>query len=206
MEKIELVAEIRMGDEKLNTIRNLKKVPWVVYGHSQEPILLKLEHSDFLKTYRKAGQSHIINLAVGKKDIEVLVHDYQKEPVTWDFIHVDFYAITKGEKLITHIPLHLIGESKAKREGAILEEHLREIEVKCLPKDLIDNFEVDLSLLEDFWDAVRVSELKIDATKFEVLTHEDDIIVSAAKPKVIVEEEITPEVPEEKTEEEQKSA
>ncbi len=201
MEKIELVAEIRMGDEKLNTIRHWKKVPWIVYGHSQEPILLKLEHSDVLKTYRKAGQSHIINLSVGKKEIEVLIHDYQKGPVTWDFIHIDFYAITKGEKLTTHIPLHLIGESKAKREGAIIEEHMREIEVKCLPKDLIDCFEADLSLLEEFWDVVRVSDLKIDKMKFDVLVHEDDIVVSAAKPKVVEEETIAETWVEETTEE-----
>lgn len=192
MEKIELVAEIRIGDEKLSTIRNSKKVPCVVYGHSQEPILLKLDHSDILKTYRKAGESHIINLIVGKKDIEVLIHDFQKAPVTGDFIHVDFYAITKGEKLITHIPLHFIWESQAKREGAIIEEHIKEIEVKCLPKDLVDNFEVDLSLLVEFGDVVRVSDVKIDSSKFEVLVHGEEVIVSAAKPKVIEESDETP--------------
>ena len=188
METIAINAEIRTKEEKNSTIRNSKMVPWVVYGHSQEPILLKLDGSEFLRTYRKAGTSHILNLKVGKKDIEVLVHEIQRNPITEDFTHVDFYAITKGQKLTNHIPINFIGESQAKKEGAIIDEHLKEIEVRCLPRDLVDSFEVDLSVLVDFGDSVKVSDLKVDVEKFELITNIDDVIVSAQKPRAIVEE------------------
>lgn len=188
METIVINAEIRTKEEKNSTIRNSKMVPWVVYGHSQEPILLKVDSSDFLRTYRKAGTSHILNLKVGKKDIEVLIHETQKNPITEDFTHIDFYAITKWEKLTTHIALNFIGESQAKKEGAIIDEHLKEIEVRCLPRNLVDSFEVDLSKLVEFGDSLKVSDLKIDTEKFELITHPDDVIVSAQKPRAVVEE------------------
>jgi len=191
METIAINAEIRTKEEKNSTIRDSKMVPWVVYGHSQEPILLKVDSSDFLRTYRKAGTSHILNLKVGKKDIEVLIHEIQRNPVTEDFTHIDFYAITKGEKLTTHIPLHFVGESQAKKEGAIIDEHLKEINVRCLPKNLVDSFEVDLSKLVEFGDSIKVSDLHIDTEKFELITHEDDTIVTAQKPKTVVETEET---------------
>jgi large subunit ribosomal protein L25 len=69
--------------------------------------------------------------------------------VTGDFSHIDFYAITRGEKVHTKISLNFTGESLAVKEGNILDEHMKEIEVKCLPKDLVDSFEIDLSRLKE---------------------------------------------------------
>lgn len=194
MEKIELLAEVRMWDEKNNDIRKSKMVPGVVYGHSQEPISLKIDSSSMLKVYRKAGESHIINLKVGKKNLDVLVHDYQKHPLTGDFSHVDFYAITKWEKLTVHIHLNFVGTSAAKREGGIVEEHLHALEVKCLPTDLVDGFDVDLSKLVEFGDSLRVSDIVIDSKKFEVINHMNDVVVSVSAPKVEVIENTAPEL------------
>jgi len=67
-----------------------------------------MDNSEFIKLFRISGESHIINLNIGKKSIEVLVHDFQKEPVKGDFLHVDFFAITKGEKVHTKIHLSFV--------------------------------------------------------------------------------------------------
>ena len=197
MEKITLTAEIRNADEKNKEIRANKEIPAVVYGKNQEPINIKVSFSDFLKTFRKAGESNIINLKVGKKNIEVLVHDFQKEPVTGDFIHIDFYALTKGEVLTTNVTLNFVGNSEAVKEGGILEELNKEIEVKCLPKNLVDHFDVDISVLKDFWDNIKVSDLNL-GKGFEILTPTDEVIVLVAKPKV---EKTTEETEEEVTQE-----
>ncbi len=197
MEKITLTAEIRNADEKNKEIRANKEIPAVVYGKNQEPINIKVSFSDFLKTFRKSGESNIINLKVGKKDIEVLVHDFQKEPVTGDFIHIDFYALTRGEVVTTNITLNFVGNSEAVKEGGILEELNKEIEVKCLPKNLTDHFDVDISVLKDFWDNIKVSDLNL-GKDFEILTPADEVVVLVAKPKV---EKTTEETEEEITEE-----
>ncbi len=197
MEKITLTAEIRNADEKNKEIRANKEIPAVVYGKNQEPINIKVSFSDFLKTFRKAGESNIINLKVGKKNIEVLVHDFQKEPVTGDFIHIDFYALIRGEVLTTNVTLNFVGNSEAVKEGGILEELNKEIEVKCLPKNLVDHFDVDISVLKDFWDNIKVSDLNL-GKDFEILTPADEVIVLVAKPKV---EKTTEEAEEEITEE-----
>ena len=190
MDNLNLSAEPRSKEEKLSYLRKNKMLPGVVYWKKQEPISLKLNYSEFLKTFRKSWESHIIKLKVGKKDIEVLVHSVQKEPVTWEYIHVDFFALTRWEAVTTKIHLEFIWNAEASKEGAIIEEHMKEIEVKCLPKDLRDNFEVDLSVLKKMWDNIKVSDLNIDSEKYELSDPEDEIVVSASMPnKVVVEED-----------------
>ncbi len=187
-------------------MRKQQKVPWVVYGKSQEPVSLSLDASDFLRLYRAAWESSIIELSAGKKKIEVLIHATQKDPVIGNFTHVDFYAITRGEVLQTKIALTQVGDSPATREGAILEESLREVEVKCLPRHLVDHFDVDISALEKPGDVLRVSDLGLDGEKYEIVTAIDDVVVSASLPRAALasddeepQEEVSAET-EEKTE------
>ena len=156
-------------------------LPWVVYWHHQEPLAIKMNYSEFLKLFRISWESHIISLKAGKESIDVLVHEVQREPVSWDYIHIDFYAITKWETLTTKISLNFTGQSPAVREWALLNENLKEIEVKCLPKDLVDSFEVSLDWLKETWDSIKVSELNI-GEQFEILTSPDTVVVAAAKP------------------------
>lgn len=190
MEKLVLKSELRSIDESLKSLRSSKIVPAVVYWHKQEPLKIKLDNSDFLRTYRVAWSNHIVSLEVDGKKIDVLVHEVQREPVSWNFLHVDFYAITKGEKVHTQIPLSFVGSSKAASEWAIIEELIKELEIKCLPTDLVDNFEVDLSLLNEIGDSIKVSDLKV-SSKIEVLNWADEVIVIASKPKVEKVEEET---------------
>lgn len=182
MKQIVLNADVRTPDENLKKMRRDMVIPGVVYGNTQEPISLKMANSDLLRVYRKAGESMIINLKVGKKDIEVLFHSIQREPVSGEFQHIDFYALTRWEKVHTNISINFIGESPAHREGAIIEEITKDIEVKCLPRFLVENFEVDLSKLVEMWDSIKVSDLGLNPEEYEVLTNLDDILVMASEP------------------------
>jgi len=191
MEKLNLVAELRSTTEKLSEVRAAKNIPAVVYGHGAENTIIKMNNSDFLRLFRKSGESHIITIAVDGKKIDVLVHDIQREPVSGDFLHIDFIIVKKGEAVHTNIAINFINESQAVKEGAILDEHLKSIEVKCLPKDLVDGFDVDLAVLKEAGDSIRVSDMNI-SSKYTVLTKADDVVVAAAKPKKVVETEETP--------------
>jgi len=193
MTSFSIDAQIRAKDENCKHLRKQRKLPGVVYGKNQEPISLTLDSSDFLKLFRKAWESNIINLKVGKKDIEVLIHQYQKEPVTGEFIHVDFYALTRGEKLKTMVTLNFTWNSEAVKEGAILEELHKEIEIECLPKDLVDHIDVDLSVLKEFDSHIKVSDIKVPDT-IEILTSPEEVIVMVARPKKV--EEVSTEAPE----------
>lgn len=186
MEKLVLKIENRT-EENLKLLRSSKLVPWVVYWHKQEPIKVKFDNSDFLRTFRQAWSNHVVTLDLDGKKIDVLVHEVQREPVSSSFLHVDFYAITKWEKVHTEIPLSFVWSSKAASEWAIIEELIKEVEVKCLPTDLVDNFEVDLSLLAEIWDTIKISDLKV-SSKIEILNSQDDVIAVASKPKVEKEE------------------
>lgn len=172
-----ITADVREASQKTSQIRASKRVPAVVYGKTQEPISITVDASDFLRLHRKAGESNIIDLTVGKKQLEVLIHDTQKNPVTGDFTHVDFYAITRGEKVTAHVHLNFTGESKAAKNGAILTESMKDIEVRCLPRNLVDHFDVDLSLIVEAGDVIRVSDLGLDAEKYEISAHAEDVVV-----------------------------
>lgn len=195
MKDLVLNAQIRKSEEKLSEIRAAKMVPAIVYGKNKENISIKIDNSDLIKTYRLAGESHIISLNVDGKSVDVLVHDFQKNPVTGDFLHMDFYAVTRGEKVTTKIHLNFVGDSAAARDGALIEEHLKDVEVRTLPRDLVDAFDVDLSKLEKAGDIIRVSDLAIDSKKFEVLNNVDDVVVMASEPKKATEETTVEEAP-----------
>lgn len=211
MEKLTLKADKRFAIDLARDLRLNRKIPAVVYGKKQENISIVFDYSDFLRIFRKSGESQIIELDLEGEKIEVLVHEVQKEPISGDFTHIDFYAITRWEKLTTHIHLNFVGKSEAGKLWAVIEELTKELEIKCLPKDLVANFEVDLSLLKEFEDSIKVSDLTIDTEKFEILTSKDTVVALAAKPKVEVISDEAPEsdlpeeegkeVEEEKTEE-----
>lgn len=188
MTSFAISADIRDVNQKTSELRANRKVPGVVYGKTQEPISLLCDASDFLRLYRGAGESNIVNLNVGKLELEVLVQQTQKHPVTGDFTHVDFYAITRGEKLSANIHLNFVGEAPAVKNGMVVQEVIKEIEVKCLPRDLKDHFDVDLSVLNEEWDAIRFEDLWIDTEKYEVQLHAEDTIVTCSAPRAAVDE------------------
>jgi len=184
MERIVLKCEKREAWENLKTLRASRIIPAVVYGHKQKAISIKLDNSSLFRAYRLAWENHVIELEIDGEKIDALFHEVQKDPISWNIIHVDFYAITKDEKVHTYIPLNFVWSSKAKtEEWAIIEELIKQLEVKCLPIDLVDSIEVDLSMLEKTWDNIKVSDLKV-SPKIEILNSKDEVVAIAAKPKV----------------------
>lgn len=189
MEKLTLASELRDVTTKPSLIRATKKVPAIAYGHKFESTPIMVDYSEFLKMFRKSGKTHIVELTIEGKKHNALVHDLQKHPVSGDFLHVDFFIVSATEKIHLSIPVHLVGESLASREGAMIEQNMHSVEVKCLPKDLVDAFEADISKLEKAGDILHVSSLDIDTKKFEILTPLDGAVVSAHMPKGAKEEE-----------------
>lgn len=191
MEKISLSSAPR-SSAKNSALRASQKVPAVVYGHNVAAQSIEIGYSDMLRTYRKAHKTHIVDLTVDGKAVPCLIHDIQMQPVSDEIVHVDFFAVNMKEEITVSIPLVLTGNAPVVgTEGALIEQTMHELEVKCLPADLVDSFTVDISGMTAIGDVIHVSDLKIDTSKFEVLAHAEEAIVVAQAPRKIEEEEVT---------------
>ena len=199
MEKMEISALDRNAEE--SSAKNILKegmVPGVVYGHSFENVLVKVDKKEFMKTLWEAGESTLIDLKIGDKAIgKVVIKDYQMDPVTGEIIHFDLHKVKMTEKLIVNVDLAFIGESPAvKNEGGVLVTGQDSVEIKCLPKDLIQEIEVDLSKLEHIDDMIRVKDLNVPEA-IEVLDEEENVVVSVTPPRTEEEMEDLEEKPQE---------
>ena len=189
------------GKTALKKLRKEGSVPAVVYGHGFETMLLSLNEREFMALLRQEGGAHgLLNLKVeGLEDGEhtVVVKEIQRHPIKDHILHVDFQKIRKGEEMTTEVALHFVGEPVGVKEGGILQHYLYEITVKCIPKDLPDSIEVDISHL-NIKDNVRVSDL-IQFEGVEYLNSPEEV-VATVQPKR-VHEEVVAELEEEELEE-----
>ena len=166
-------------------LRKSGKIPAVLYGHGVAPVNLEVEYSQFEKVYRQAGDSTLVDLIVDQNTpVKVLVQDFQLDPTTSRYTHVDFYQVRMDEKLHTDIILKFIGEAPAVKElSGILVTNLTEVEVECLPKDLVHEIEVDLSVLKDLDKVIHVADIKAPAG-IKILNNEQDVVALVQPPRV----------------------
>jgi len=200
----ELIAAPReeTGKEAAKRMRHDGRIPAVLYGHGFDTRLLSLDEKAF-KTLLRHGLHGLLNLKVeGAKEDEhtVLVKEIQRDPIKDHILHVDFQKIRGGEELQAEVSLQFIGEPAGVKAGGILQHYLYEVSVQCLPKDLPEFIEVDISGLE-LKENLRISDLvTIEGVKYA--NSPEEIVVAVApkrvKEEVEVEEElIEGEVPEE---------
>ncbi len=201
----DVVARVRKapGSGHSKKLRRIGKVPAVVYGAGKEVVNIELEHNSIMLALDvESFHSSILNLELEGKKEKVLLRDFQVHPYKQKITHVDFQRIDEKKKLHTKIPLHYVGEENSpavKLNGGLMSHVMTEVEISCLPKDLPNFIEVDLSAL-DIGSSIHVREI-ILPKGVELLLHgqDDPVIATAVKPKVvdIVEEEAEIETAEE---------
>lgn len=186
-----LEAKIRTDIAKVARANGV--IPGVVYGKDTPSTLVAVDVSDFTRLFRQAGQNQIIELSVDKKKYNVLAHDVQRHPVSGAFLHLDFLTVNMKVAIEVQTPIKLVGTSPAVLEGGEIHQILDALTVKCLPTDITDAFELDISELA-MGHTLHVKDIKLDTKKFEVINHMDDAVVSAHAPRKQVEEEtlVTP--------------
>lgn len=155
-------------------------LPAVVYGPKQPATPITVSVRDFEKILRNVGETSVIELSGLDTNIQVLIHDIDRDPVTNAPRHADFYAIEKGAKVEVAVPLAYVGESPAVKAGANLVKVLHELEIESSPADLPREIEVDISVLATLGDQIHVADLrlphgveaKVDADQVVVLVQE----------------------------------
>lgn len=191
METVELSARKRSKVRSAKVVRRAGFIPGEVYGGGKENVSVEFNYQDFRRAYIQSGENTLVNLSLGEGEPHtVLVHDVQLDPVTGRMVHVDLLNVRMDQEVHTHIPLEFVGVSPAVKDmsGTLLTS-LSQLEVKCLPKDLVHSFKVDVSSLVDFHTAIHVKDIPVPAG-IRVLDDMDATVVTAVPP--LKEEEIAP--------------
>lgn len=177
------------GSAGARRLRRSGQLPGVVNTENGQSHLIQMDKHGFqMMLHHHASENVIIDLSIdGGKAKKVLVKNVQHDTLSGDVLHVDLMEISMTRKMRIMVPLQMVGESPGVEEGGVLEHLLREVEVECLPTDLVEYFEVDVSAL-NIGDSVLVGDLKLGA-EFEVQTAEDVAITHVASPRVEEESE-----------------
>jgi len=168
--------------KKVKGLRKQGLIPAELYGHNIENTHLSVPAKDFLKIFKEAGESTIINLKFEDKELPVLIYDVITDPVDDQILHIDFYQVKMDEKITTSIPLEFIGEAPAvKEKGGILIKAMHEIEVEALPADLPHNIKVNLKVLSEIGKSIYVKDLEVPKG-VKVLIEPETVVATVTEP------------------------
>jgi large subunit ribosomal protein L25 len=198
--ELKLAAVTRQpGRQALSQLRSQGFIPAVVYGPKTENLHIQIKKAEALKIYDQAGESSLITLDIdGKDQRQVIVKDIHQSSVKDLLIHMDFFQVDMAEKVTTEVELNFIGEAPAvKQLGGVVVKNFDAVEIECLPKDLINELDVDLSILIDFGSHITFADLKMPKNVALSNKHElNEIIVAVEEPRAVaVENATTEEIP-----------
>ncbi|MBT3949423.1 MAG: 50S ribosomal protein L25 [Candidatus Magasanikbacteria bacterium] len=179
---LSFTAKKREG--KPDVLRAEGNLPGVLYGPEIEPVSLEVDRVAFEKMYAEAGESSLIDFTIeGSKDepTKVLVQEVVYDSIKQIPVHFDLRQIKMGVEMAATIAINFIGESQAMKEGGTLNAAMSSLNVKCLPKDLISEIEVDLTALETFDDAIHVKDIKFPEG-IVVTDDENGLVAKVAAP------------------------
>ena len=183
-----LQAESRevTGKEHAKKMRQAGKVPGVFYAHNEKSMPILFDEREIMKTLT-SSESGLIDIQIGGKKVrKAIIKEVQTDPIRNYLVHVDVMGVSLEEKVTVSVPIHIIGEAiGVKDQGGILHNYLREVEVSCLPLDIPEYVEVEVSEL-NMGDSIQLSTLTFD--KASIVGDVDQPIVSVLAPRVVIEE------------------
>ncbi len=170
-----IARALRRGDE----------IPAVIYGHGRAPEALRVSRAELEKVLAVAGASTVVELKLGGKKLKTLIREVQRHPTRLDVLHVDFLEIHAGEKLTVRAPIKLVGSPEGVRsQGGVLDQVLRDVEIRVLPSNLPEFIELDVTSLT-VGHSLHVSDIKVPDA--EILDDPDSTVCTVVPPRVEVE-------------------
>ena len=202
-----------IGKGASRRLRRSGRVPAIIYGAGEPPQNISLDQNKMFHNLESEGFfSHVITVNLSGKKQKAILRDLQRHPAKPIILHVDFQRVSEDQAIHVHVPLHFIGEDicpGVKQEGGSISHQVIEVEISCLPKDIPEFIEVDVSELR-IGDSIHLSDLNVpESITIAALTHGDgnDMqVLNVHTTKVVVEEEEPSEEVEAAGEEEQKAA
>lgn len=202
MERFELKAKIRktMGNGPARVLRREGRIPAVLYGPKTEPALLSVEIRDLEQIFKTGNVGQVLlNLVIqnGQESTRpAMIKELQAHPVSGKFLHIDFYEIDLERKIRVGVPIVTTGQPIGIENGGMLQIVRREIEVLCLPTQIPESIEVDVTDL-DVGDSIHVEEIQVEGDA-EIPADVNFTVITILAPKV----EAEPEEEEEELDEE----
>jgi large subunit ribosomal protein L25 len=180
MDKIKLAAKEREA-KKPNLLRREGAIPATLYGPGQPPLSVQIDAREFSRL-PDAAHSHMIELSIGGKGTNAIIRHVQRRATTHKVLNVEFYRVALDRKLTLTVPLVFVGTSAAVAAGNQLIELFQEAEIECLPGDIPDQLEIDLTKLAQVDDAIHFADLKLPKG-VEILNPHDEIIAKVVTPR-----------------------
>ncbi|UCB46125.1 MAG: 50S ribosomal protein L25 [Spirochaetota bacterium] len=173
------------GKGAAKKLRREGYIPAIMYGFKGNKSIA-VSFNEFKRLFEEIGEHAIVTLNLeGKEQIDVIVKDFQLDPVKRNIIHVDFFEIQRGQVLRTEIPIKITGTSVGIKKGGILEEFVRDIEIECLPKDIPDSIIIDITEL-DIGDSIHIRDIEV-SDEIKIISNPDQVVLTIGIPSKIVE-------------------
>ncbi len=169
--------------KKVEQLRRVGHLPAHVFGKKVKGENVAVELREFLKISKQAGETGVIDLKIGHEKVRpVMIRAVQKDHLTGQPIHVDFYQVNLSEKVTVPVPIILVGEQPESVHlgESIVLQTLNEVQVEALPTDLVEHIEVDITTLKNIDDAITVAELKYDISKLKLHAEPEEVVVKLA--------------------------
>jgi large subunit ribosomal protein L25 len=172
--------------KKVKQMRRGGRIPATVYGNKIESVSIDVDARAFRHVHHVAGDTQLIDLVLdGAKARPVLIHSTQVDPRRNTAMHVEFFQANLLQKLTAHIPIRLFGDAPATKHGFMVMHSFDTVEVECLPNDLPQDLQVDISGLTEVGDAIHIRDLDIDRAKVAIALGEDEVVVHVVAPQVV---------------------
>ena len=163
------------------------RVPAILYGRGMDPVSIEVDRRQLITALKTdAGMNMLLDIQVDGESTLALTKDLQTDPVAGTVLHADFVKVDRSVEIEVDVPIHLTGSAIGVREGGVLDQTLHEAQVRCLPTDVPESVDVDISELA-IGDSLRVADLS-SGRKFEILNDPDETVVTIATP--ITEEQL----------------
>ena len=177
-QKITLKAEKRkILGRKVKSLRQQGILPANLFGKGVKSQALQVKMSDFIETFKNAGETNLVYLSLSdKKEVPVLISNVQTHPLTSNLLHADLYQVDLTKKVTVNVPINLVGESPIVKEGAVLVQTLKELEVEALPTSIPESIDFDLSGLLKVGDSLKISDAK-EIKGAEIIQDKETVIV-----------------------------
>jgi len=165
-------------------LRAAGRVPAVLYGHGEEPVPLSVAALDLLHLFHAShGATMLVDLEIDGRVQLAIPREVQRDHIHSRFVHVDFLAVNRDERVRLTVEVHETGEAPGVRAGGVVEHHLREVEVECLPTDVPEEIVADIGALE-IGDMLRVGDIEPPAG-VTILTDPDTPVISIITPAAL---------------------
>jgi large subunit ribosomal protein L25 len=192
--EVALQAEVRQerGKGPARRLRAAGKVPGTLYGRGIDAVAVKVDARELNHTLSTdAGLNVLIDLKVGSDTHLTLARSLDKHPIRGTILHVDFLKIARDVAITVDVPVHFDGEARGVKEGGVLEHHLWQLHVECLPGNVPERINIDVSNM-DIGSIIRVADVHVP-DGVTMLTPEEEIIVGCIVPQILKVEEEVPE-------------